>query len=67
MKYGGYKVVIDEDSNRSLEAHLQGPQVEGTSNLFALAIRLGITADQLKEVRYAYPSHSDDVSYEPGG
>jgi hypothetical protein len=27
------------------------------------AMRRGLTADQLKEMRYSYPSHSDDISY----
>lgn len=63
MKYSGYKVLVEEDTNRILGAHLLGPHAEETINLFALAIRLGLTTDQLKEMRYTYPSHSDDVSY----
>lgn len=63
MKYSGYKVLIEEGSNRVLGAHLLGPHAEETINIFALAMRLGLAADQLKETRYAYPSHSDDISY----
>lgn len=63
MKYSGYKVLVEEGSNRIVGAHLLGPHAEETINLFALAIRLGLTTDQLKEMRYSYPSHSDDVSY----
>jgi glutathione reductase (NADPH) len=63
MKYSGYKVLIEEGSNRILGAHLLGPHAEETINIFALAMRFGLTTDQLKEMRYAYPSHSDDVSY----
>lgn len=63
MKYSGYKVLIEEDSNRILGAHLLGPHAEESINLFALAMRSGLTADQLKEMRYTYPSHSDDISY----
>ena len=63
MKHSGYKVLVEEGSNRIMGAHLLGPHAEETINLFALAIRCGLTADQLKEVRYAYPSHSDDISY----
>lgn len=40
-----------------------GPHAEETINLFALAMRIGLTASQLKEMRYTYPSHSDDISY----
>jgi glutathione reductase (NADPH) len=63
MKYSGFKVLVEEGSNRILGAHLLGPHAEETINLFALAIRLGLTTDQLKEMRYSYPSHSDDISY----
>jgi glutathione reductase (NADPH) len=63
MKYSGYKVLIEEGSNRILGAHLLGPHAEETINIFALAMRFGLTTDQLKEMRYTYPSHSDDVSY----
>lgn len=63
VKYSGYKVLIEEGSNRILGAHLLGPHAEETINLFAMGIRLGLTADHLKEMRYTYPSHSDDISY----
>jgi glutathione reductase (NADPH) len=63
VKYSGYKVLIEESTNYVLGAHLLGPHAEETINLFALAMRLGLTTDQLKEMRYTYPSHSDDISY----
>lgn len=63
VKHSGYKVLIEEDSNRILGAHLLGSYAEETVNLFALAMRFGLTADQLKEMRYSYPSHADDISY----
>jgi glutathione reductase (NADPH) len=63
VKYSGYKVLIEESTNRVVGAQLLGPHAEETINLFALAMRLGLTTDQLKEMRYTYPSHSDDVSY----
>jgi glutathione reductase (NADPH) len=40
-----------------------GIHAEETINLFAVAMRFGLTTDQLKEMRYTYPSHSDDISY----
>ncbi len=63
VKHSGYKVLVEESSRRIVGAHLLGPHAEETINLFAMAIRCGLTADQLKEMRYAYPSHSDDISY----
>jgi len=63
VKYSGYKVLVEEGSNRIVGAHLLGPHAEETINLFAMAMRFGLTADQLKDMRYTYPSHSDDISY----
>jgi glutathione reductase (NADPH) len=62
-RHTGYKVLVEEGSDRILGAHLFGPQAEETINLFALAIRFGIKARALKEMRYAYPTHADDISY----
>jgi glutathione reductase (NADPH) len=63
MKHSGYKVLVEDESNRILGAHLLGIHAEETINLFALAMRFGLTIDQLREMRYTYPSHSDDISY----
>jgi glutathione reductase (NADPH) len=62
-RYSGYKVLIDEEDDRILGAHLFAPYAEEVINLFALAMRLGVPARELKRVMYAYPSSSDDVSY----
>lgn len=62
-KYAGYKVLVEEGSGRILGAHLLGPHAEETINLFAIAIRFGLNQDDLKQLRYSYPSHSDDISY----
>jgi glutathione reductase (NADPH) len=63
LKYSGFKVLLEEGTGRILGAHLLGVHAEETINLFAMAIRFGLTADQLKDMRYTYPSHSDDSSY----
>ncbi len=63
VKYSGYKVLIEEDSDRILGAHLLGPHAEEVINLFTMAIQFGLCADDLKKVRYTYPSSSDDISY----
>jgi glutathione reductase (NADPH) len=62
MKYSGYKVLVEEGSNRIVGAHLLGPHEEEIINLFAMAMRFELTADQVKNMRYTYPSHSDDIS-----
>jgi glutathione reductase (NADPH) len=59
----GYKVLIEEDSGLILGAHLVGPNVDDVVNLFALAIRQGIKASDLKETMFAYPTGASDVGY----
>jgi glutathione reductase (NADPH) len=63
MRYSGFKVLIEEESDRILGAHLLGLHAEEVINLFALAIRSGLRAADLKRMPYAYPSSSSDVSY----
>lgn len=59
----GFKVLIEDRSNRILGAHLIGPQADEVINLFALAIRHGMTTNDLKTTIFAYPTGASDVSY----
>ncbi len=59
----GFKVLIEEETERILGAHLLGPHTEDTINLFALAIRSGLSASDLKHTTFAYPTHASDVAY----
>ena len=59
----GFKVLVEEASNRILGAHLLGPHAEETINFFALAIRQEMKATALKEAIFSYPTHSSDLQY----
>jgi glutathione reductase (NADPH) len=59
----GFKVMIEEGTDRILGAHLLGPHAEEVINLFALAIRSGLRVAELKDVMFAYPTHASDVKY----
>src|SRR6059036_3607579 len=59
----GFKVLIAEDTGRILGAHLLGPHADEVINMFAVAIRLGIPAADLKDVIFAYPTYGSDVKY----
>ena len=61
--HSGFKVLIEEETERILGAHLLGPHAEDTINLFALAIRSGLPATDLKQMIFAYPTHASDVAY----
>lgn len=63
VKYSGFKVLVEEGSGKILGAHLLGLHAEEVINLFALAIRSGLQASDLKEMLYAYPTSSSDVAY----
>jgi len=59
----GCKVLIEEGTDRILGAHLLGPHAEDVINLFAVAIRLGIPARDLRDVLYAYPTSGSDIRF----
>ncbi|WP_291837905.1 NAD(P)/FAD-dependent oxidoreductase [Brevundimonas sp.] len=59
----GFKVLVEEGAERVLGAHLVGPNVDEVINIFALAIRLGLTANDLKTTMFAYPTGASDVGY----
>lgn len=59
----GYKVLVEERTGRILGAHLVGPHVDEVINLFALAIRHGLTAQDLKDTMFAYPTGASDIGY----
>jgi glutathione reductase (NADPH) len=62
-EYSAFKVLIEEGTERILGAHLLGPHAEDTINLFALAIRSGLSVTDLKQTIFAYPTHASDVAY----
>ena len=59
----GFKVLVAEDTDRVLGAHLLGPHADEVINIFAVAIRLGIPAAELKDVLFAYPTYGSDVRF----
>ena len=63
LRYSGFKVLVEEDTDYVLGAHLLGAHVEEVINLFALAIRSGLRSADLRHMVYAYPTSSSDVTY----
>jgi glutathione reductase (NADPH) len=58
-----FKVITENQTDRVVGAHLFGPHAEEVINLFALAIRSGVPAIDLKHLLYAYPTSGSDVPY----
>jgi glutathione reductase (NADPH) len=59
----GFKTLVDPDTGHILGAHLVGPHAEEAINLFGVAIRHGLTADDLKTTIFAYPTGASDIGY----
>lgn len=55
------KVLVDQDTDRIVGAHMVGHQAEDLVHLFAMAMRHGIAAGSLKEDIFAFPTFSSDV------
>lgn len=60
---GMFKTVVDAASDRVLGAHLLGTHAEEVINVFALAVRFGIPARELRQMIYAYPTSGSDLPY----
>lgn len=57
------KIIVDRATDRILGAHFVGHAGQELVNIFGLAMRFGITAGQLKEYVYAYPTFSADIKH----
>ena len=59
----GFKVLVEEGTGRILGAHILGERSEELINVFALAIKAGVKAEDLKQVLYSYPTHGSNIQY----
>jgi glutathione reductase (NADPH) len=57
------KVIVDEASDQIVGAHMVGHAAEELINIFGLAKKHDITATQLRDFIYAYPSFSADIKH----
>ena len=59
----GYKTLVEDGSGKILGAHLVGPHADEVINIFGLAIRHGLTVEDLKTTMFAYPTGASDIGY----
>ncbi len=57
------KVIVDRATDRILGAHFVGHAGQELINVFGLAMRFGITASQIRDNVYAYPTFSSDIKH----
>ncbi|HVG21371.1 MAG TPA: NAD(P)/FAD-dependent oxidoreductase [Blastocatellia bacterium] len=60
------KIIIEKSSGRGIGAHIYGGAAGENINLFALAMRFDIKADDLKSMVYAYPTLASALPYALG-
>ena len=63
LAHTGFKALVEDGTDRILGAHLLGIHAEEIVNIFALAIRTGLSARDLKEMVFTYPTSASDVRY----
>lgn len=63
LAHTGFKTLVEDGTERILGAHLLGPHAEEIINIFALAIRKGLNASDLKDMVFAYPTSASDIGY----
>jgi len=62
-KHTGFKVLIEDGSDKVLGAHVLGAHAEEIINIFALAIRQNLPAKGLRNMLYAYPTAASNIPY----
>ena len=64
--FAGFKIILDRSTGRILGAHLLDSHADDLINLFALAMQHNLTATDIKQVLYAYPTASSSVQHMVG-
>jgi glutathione reductase (NADPH) len=57
------KVIVEKATDRILGAHFVGHAGQELVNVFGLAMRFGITATQIRENVFAYPTFASDIKH----
>jgi glutathione reductase (NADPH) len=57
------KIIVDAATDRILGAHFVGHAGQELINVFGLAMKFGITASQIRDFVYAYPTFSSDIRH----
>ena len=63
QRCAGFKLLVEKGTGLLLGAHVLGDAAEESANLFALAMRKGVTAEELQKMLWAYPSFGYALKY----
>ena len=56
-------MLIEEGNDKILGAHLLGPHADEVINIFAMAIKLELTASNVRKALWSYPTNTSDITY----
>jgi glutathione reductase (NADPH) len=59
----GFKTLVEAGTDLVLGAHIVGSHADEVINLFAMAMRHGLTVTDIKSTVFAYPTGASDVGY----
>ncbi|QUE87916.1 dihydrolipoyl dehydrogenase family protein [Exiguobacterium alkaliphilum] len=62
-KVAAFKVIIDEEEDVILGAHVIGSGADELINVLAMAIRFKLSVKEVKRMVFAYPTSSSDIAY----
>lgn len=62
-KHSAYKILISNEDETIIGAHLARHNAPEVINIFALAMKHGIKASELANFPWAYPTYSSDLKY----
>jgi mercuric reductase len=62
-EYGLFKLVYEQDSRRVLGLHVVSRGAADIVNGYALALKLGVTVDEIAAAHNAFPTFSEGVKY----
>ncbi|MDH3693122.1 MAG: NAD(P)/FAD-dependent oxidoreductase [Gammaproteobacteria bacterium] len=57
------KVLVDNSNNNIVGAHLLGHGTQENIHIFAFAMKYGVTAKELAQTVYAYPTFASDIKF----
>ncbi len=63
QEHSFYKVILEEETGRILGAHLFGHNAGEAINIFAMAMKFGLSNHDLKQMLWAYPTNVSDLKY----
>jgi len=63
LKHSGFKTLVDKNTNQIIGAHILGTNADEIINIFATAMKAKLTAKELKEIIFSYPTSSSDIKY----